>query len=153
MTLDGLLSGMNACVETTIIPEKRRPSSSIRNCGRNLIHAGRRLPAGAELAPALPLRIVTSELPSVISEWPCLATLKQYAKLTEDDIKVLVMDDKWQATVTSRIASEVDLLAVTLVGRIQELGERYAHTVSALDASLAELESKVTSHLASMGIK
>ena len=28
-----------------------------------------------------------------------LATLKQYGNLTEDDVKTLVLDDKWQATV------------------------------------------------------
>jgi type I restriction enzyme M protein len=82
-----------------------------------------------------------------------LATLKQYAKLTEDDVKNLVLNDKWQATITVGIVSEVDLLTITIVGRIQELGERYAQTVSALDASLAELELKMTNHLAAMGVE
>ena len=38
-----------------------------------------------------------------------LATLKQYGNLTEDDVKTLVLDDKWQATITGRIAREVEV--------------------------------------------
>src|SRR6266853_1112234 len=37
MTRDGLLSGMDACVETIIIPEKRRPSPVNRKCHGKLI--------------------------------------------------------------------------------------------------------------------
>ena len=37
-----------------------------------------------------------------------LATLKQYGNLTEEEVKTLVLDDKWQATVTARIAHEVE---------------------------------------------
>ena len=33
-----------------------------------------------------------------------LATLKQYGNLTEDEVKTLVLDDKWHATVARRIA-------------------------------------------------
>jgi type I restriction enzyme M protein len=81
------------------------------------------------------------------------ATLKQYAKLTEDDIKFLVIDDKWQSTIVNRIVSEVDSLTLSLAERISELGNRYAETVMVLDSSLSALESKMASHLATMGIR
>ena len=81
-----------------------------------------------------------------------LATIKQYGKLTEQDVKTLVLDDKWDATVTTRVASEVEALTLTLVGRIQELGGRYADTVAALDAQVQKLESSVSRHLAEMGV-
>jgi type I restriction enzyme M protein len=81
-----------------------------------------------------------------------LATLKQYGKLTEDEVKTLVLGDKWQTTVTGRIASEVESLTLALVDRIRQLGERYAETVGALDAELEDLEHKVSSHLAAMGV-
>ncbi|MCD2146510.1 type I restriction-modification system subunit M [Gordonia paraffinivorans] len=82
-----------------------------------------------------------------------LATLKKYGALTEDDVKSLVLDDKWQATVVRRVAGEVEALTLDLVARIQQLGERYAETVSDLDAELEKLEAKVAGHLAAMGVK
>jgi type I restriction enzyme M protein len=81
-----------------------------------------------------------------------LATLKKYGTLTEGDVKTLVLDDKWSTTVTNRVASVVTSLTIALVARIQELGDRYAETVSALDNALEKLESKITSHLANMGV-
>lgn len=82
-----------------------------------------------------------------------LATLKKYGDLTEGDIKALVLDDKWQATVVRRVAAEVEALTRDLVARIQQLGERYAETVRELDSELAKLEAKVQKHLAAMGVE
>ena len=65
------------------------------------------------------------------STWP---TLKKYGDLTEADVKALVLDDKWHATVASRVASEVNALTLALVSRIQQLGERYGETLGALEA-------------------
>jgi type I restriction enzyme M protein len=81
-----------------------------------------------------------------------LAVLKEYGNLNEDDVKLLVLDDKWCATIRSHIATEVNELTLALVARIQQLGERYAESVGDLDANLTELESKVEIHLAEMGI-
>ncbi|XKK40080.1 hypothetical protein HFP72_04690 [Nocardiopsis sp. ARC36] len=81
-----------------------------------------------------------------------LAILKKYGDLNLPDIKQLVLDDKWSAMVSDRIAGEVNALTLDLVVRIQELGERYAETVSALDAEMQKLEAKVTRHLADMGV-
>jgi len=82
-----------------------------------------------------------------------LATLQKYGDLTLPEIKQLVLDDKWQAPVTNRVVSEAESLTLTLVARIQELGERYAETVEALDAELEKLEAKVAGHLADMGVE
>jgi type I restriction enzyme M protein len=81
-----------------------------------------------------------------------LSTLKKYSELTEADIKTLVLDDRWHATITRRIAAEVDSLTLRLVARLKELGERYAETVGALDAEIELLEARVVSHLADMGV-
>ncbi len=81
-----------------------------------------------------------------------LATLKRYGDLTETDVKTLLLDDKWHATVASRIAGEVNSLTLGLVARIQDLGQRYEETVRVLDVELQKLEAKVSRHLADMGI-
>jgi type I restriction enzyme M protein len=82
-----------------------------------------------------------------------LATLKKYGDLTEADVKTLVLDDKWRDTVVRRVAGEVEALTLDLVARIQQLGERYAETLTDLDAVADLLDSKVVAHLAAMGVE
>lgn len=82
-----------------------------------------------------------------------LAALKQYGDLTEGDVKSLVLDDKWRATVVRRVASEVEALTLDLVGRVRQLGERYAETLHDLDTQIDALEAKVAGHLSNMGIE
>jgi type I restriction enzyme M protein len=82
-----------------------------------------------------------------------IAALKKYGELTESDVKVLVLDDKWAASVTGRITGEVNALTLALVSRIRQLGDRYAEAIGDLDAQLAHLEAKVAAHLGDMGVK
>ncbi|WP_284979501.1 type I restriction-modification system subunit M [Arthrobacter sp. fls2-241-R2A-200] len=81
-----------------------------------------------------------------------LATLKKYGELNEGDIKQLVLDDKWNATIRRRVAEEVNGLTLELVERIRELGDRYKETVDDLADELTKLETKMTKHLFDMGI-
>jgi type I restriction enzyme M protein len=81
-----------------------------------------------------------------------LATLKKYVELNEHDVKALVLDDKWQATVTMRVTIEVEALTLALVARMQELGSRYATTVGALQAELKRVEAQVVANLSVMGV-
>lgn len=82
-----------------------------------------------------------------------LATLQKYGDLTLPEIKQLVLDDKWHATVADRVARVVNSLTLALVGRIQQLGERYSETVGDLEAELEKIEAKVAGHLAAMGVE
>jgi type I restriction enzyme M protein len=79
-------------------------------------------------------------------------TLNKYGDLTEADIKALVLADKWAASIRERVAGEANSLTLVLVKRIQQLGERYAETVGALNAELADAEAKVVNLLAEMGL-
>ncbi|TCO46429.1 type I restriction-modification system subunit M [Actinocrispum wychmicini] len=81
-----------------------------------------------------------------------MATLRKYGDLSLPEIKQLVLDDKWAATIRDRITGEVNALTLTLVSRIRQLGERYAETVERLDTELEKLKTKVAMHLAEMGI-
>ncbi len=78
--------------------------------------------------------------------------LTKYGDLSESEVKTLVLDDKWAATMVGRVSAEVEGLTLALVGRIQELGDRYADTVGDLDAELSKLETRVADHLAAMGV-
>ncbi|TQS88604.1 SAM-dependent DNA methyltransferase [Arthrobacter sp. TS-15] len=82
-----------------------------------------------------------------------LATLQKYGDLGEENVKCLVLDDKWDATIGHRIAAEVNALTLGLVARIQQLGERYGDTNADLGIKLSELEGRVSMHLAKMGVK
>ena len=82
-----------------------------------------------------------------------LETLKKYGDLTEEDVKRLVLDDKWAATVVTRVVVVVEGLSRTLVARLRQLGERYAQTVGSLEAELEAVENRVRAHLVAMGIQ
>ena len=52
--------------------------------------------------------------------------LAQYAKLTEAEIRKLVVDDKWLVRLAADVQSELDRVSQALTGRIRQLAERYA---------------------------
>lgn len=81
------------------------------------------------------------------------AVLAHYGKVNEDDIETLVIGDKWLGAILHRINGEVTKLTHDLVARIRELGERYDETVGDLESGIEELTTKVSQHLAEMGIK
>lgn len=80
-----------------------------------------------------------------------LAILKKYGDLSQSDVEVLLLDEKWRAAVTNRVAAEVEALTLALVARIQQLGERYAETVDDLDAQIRSLRVRVDQHLTELG--
>ncbi len=79
--------------------------------------------------------------------------LQQYGKLTEDDIKTLVVDDKWLATLAVAVQGELDRVSQTLTCRIRQLAERYATPLPQLIDEVAILAGRVEQHLNKMGFK
>ncbi|MGH7872184.1 MAG: N-6 DNA methylase, partial [Candidatus Binatia bacterium] len=75
----------------------------------------------------------------------------QYGKLTEDEIKTLVVDDKWLATVAAAVQGELDRVSQILTGRIRQLAERYATPTPQLTGEVATLAARVDEHLKKMG--
>jgi type I restriction enzyme M protein len=75
----------------------------------------------------------------------------KYPKLTEDEIKLLVVDDKWLAALTAALQSELDRVSKTLTGRIRQLAERYATPLPQLTDELEALAARVEGHLTKMG--
>ena len=79
------------------------------------------------------------------------AALAKYPSLSEDEVKAVVVDDKWLAALNARIHSEMDRVSQQLTARVKELAERYERPLPDMTASVAELEAKVNRHLAKMG--
>ena len=75
----------------------------------------------------------------------------QYPKLTEAEVKTLVVDDKWLAALDDAIHGEMDRISQALTQRVKELEERYETPMPQQVRTVAELESKVNRHLEQMG--
>ena len=76
----------------------------------------------------------------------------RYAKLTEKEVKDLVVEHKWLAALGAAVHSELDRVSQSLTGRIKQLAERYATPLPALTIEVEELSAKVAEHLKKMGV-
>ena len=74
-----------------------------------------------------------------------------YPKLTESEIKTLVVDDKWLASLGTAIHSEMDRVGQQLTRRVEELVERYEIPLPRMLCRAAKLEAKFDRHLETMG--
>ncbi|TQI75337.1 type I restriction enzyme M protein [Bosea sp. AK1] len=79
------------------------------------------------------------------------ATLKKYPDLTEEEIRSLVVDDKWLSDVAELIEAEVEARTELLTARVRVLTERYGYTLPELAGAFEDISSKITAHLAAMG--
>jgi len=75
----------------------------------------------------------------------------KYPTLAEDEIKILVVGDKWLATIDVAVQGELDRVSQTLTGRIRQLAERYSTPLPQLTDELATLAARVEGHLTKMG--
>ena len=78
--------------------------------------------------------------------------LARYATLTETEIKTLVVEDKWLATLGEAIEGELQRLTQQLAGRAKELEERYARPLPDLEQEVEAFGAKVEGHLKRMGL-
>jgi type I restriction enzyme M protein len=74
-------------------------------------------------------------------------TLAEYDKLTEDDIKLLVIDDKWIGSIEPVVFSRVTDLVVALIRRLRELEERYRTTLADMSKNTDGIARRVDEHL------
>ena len=77
--------------------------------------------------------------------------LARYATLTEAEIKALVVEDKWIASIQAAITDEVQRLTQELTERVKELEERYAQPLLVLAEEVEGYSARVVEHLREMG--
>lgn len=75
----------------------------------------------------------------------------KYPKLSEAEIKVLVVNDKWLARLSADVQSELDRVSQALTGRVKQLAERYATPLPELNKEVFDLSARVDEHLKRMG--
>mgnify|MGYP003642081749 CR=1 FL=1 len=78
-------------------------------------------------------------------------TVKKYAKLSDAEIKLLLVEDKWLAALQTDVASELERISQGLTGRVKLLTERYAVPLPKLMENVETLQTKVDAHLKRMG--
>ncbi|GHB88779.1 type I restriction-modification system subunit M [Persicitalea jodogahamensis] len=77
--------------------------------------------------------------------------IDQYPRLSIDEIKTVVVEQKWMRTLEERIGTEMDNISHRLTQRIRELAERYETPLPELETDVEEIEQRVKGHLAAMG--
>ena len=78
--------------------------------------------------------------------------LQKYQTLSPDEIKALVVDHKWLATLEAAVQGELDRVSQTLTSRIRQLADRYASPLPDLTEEVNRLSARVGTHLAKMGM-
>jgi len=75
----------------------------------------------------------------------------QYAKLTEEQVKELLVNKKWYYHIYNGIDALYTTVSHNIANRIVELTERYEDTLPSLEKEIEDYEVKVKSHLERMG--
>lgn len=82
-----------------------------------------------------------------------LAVFNQYPKLSIDEIKILIVDEKWQATLQANIVAEIERVTQQMADRVKQLEERYSAPLPTLTKSVEALSDKVANHLKAMSLE
>ncbi|MCZ7554620.1 MAG: type I restriction-modification system subunit M [Anaerolineales bacterium] len=77
--------------------------------------------------------------------------IAKYPALSENEVKTLVVEDKWLATLDDAVQSELDRVSQVLTGRIKQLAERYGEPLPQLAEVVEALSHKVNAHLGKLG--
>lgn len=76
----------------------------------------------------------------------------KYPQLKTQEIKTLIVEDKWLSTLKNNIDSEIDRISLRLTSRIIELANRYENPLPQVEKQVQELQAKVAKHLEKMGM-
>lgn len=81
------------------------------------------------------------------------AIQKKYQKLSEDEIKHLVVDKKWISAISNMILDEMKQVTHQLSNEVITLAERYEFTLSYLSSECNRYEEEVNGYLKEMGFE
>ncbi len=76
----------------------------------------------------------------------------KYPTLTEEEIKTLVVDDKWFVLLAGNIQAEIERVTQQLANRVKDLEERYAEPLPQITEEVSVLSARVDEHLQRMGL-
>ena len=93
-----------------------------------------------------------SVLPKPLQQELNKKTISYYSKLDIDEIKELVVIEKWFAHISADSATEIERTIKVLANRLEELEERYAHPMPELTKQVSDYSNRVEKHLKEIGI-
>lgn len=76
----------------------------------------------------------------------------KYPELTEDEVKDILVNDKWLPVLDWGLAEELGRAVNSMEERILVLADRYAKPMAELSHEVEELSSRVAEHLKRMGL-
>lgn len=76
---------------------------------------------------------------------------EQYGKLKEDEVRVLVVEDKWLAKLVGDFSAELDKVSLSLTGRVRQLAKRYEFPIPSIENDVQAFQHRVLTHLKAMG--
>jgi type I restriction enzyme M protein len=79
------------------------------------------------------------------------AVVKKYAALTEEEIKMLVVDRKWLASIVNSCEALMQNVTHQIASDVTALAERYEATLNDTEANVKDLEQQVLLSLKEMG--
>jgi type I restriction enzyme M protein len=97
-----------------------------------------------EAKAKIDLKIATDEL--------TLAVFKKYPNLSIEDIKMIVIEDKWLNHISNQINEEINRVTTSLANRIKILEERYSKPLKDIEIEVSKLSLNVEKHLKAMGL-
>jgi type I restriction enzyme M protein len=75
----------------------------------------------------------------------------KFGQLTLDEVKALVVDDKWLADLHARTDDALARVSQSLTGRVQQLAVRYLTPLPLLAKDIELLARRVDAHFVAMG--
>ena len=93
------------------------------------------------------LKVQIKELTTTLTN----KVVEKYASLTEDEIRTLVVERKWLATVIGGCMALMQSVTHRIGTEVASLVERYENTLPELTKEVSEYENEVNGHLAEMG--
>lgn len=79
------------------------------------------------------------------------AIIVKYTKLSEEEIKRLVIEKKWFASLDSIFQVQMQHISQQITSKVSSLAERYEQTLFEIESEIVDLETKVANHLKQMG--
>jgi len=76
---------------------------------------------------------------------------ERYPELKADEVRTIVIDNKWLSAIEASVQAEMDRLSQQLTRRLKELMDRYKTPLPQIELALTEAEEKVKFHLKKMG--
>jgi len=76
----------------------------------------------------------------------------QIPKIPLDEIKKLVVYDKWLNRIEAGVSDEIERMTQLLANRVKTLEERYSETLPSLDKKVIDYSGRVEDHLKQMGL-